>query len=284
MFAFRHSRPCHAVPCPHRAHAWAPGEPGRRPGWQPGTSSLCAWCPVGRSAGGCSRVGRPKATELGPSPAPASMVNPPGTINPLAWLIPCALALLAELGGLGVPGGPHSHHPCPGLHPAGTYRLLGAVAARLPRVCVIADLDFVGRHPVVPAWGRGSVGSRTCPPPGPPGLALPGALRPDGVEPLCDDAGEVGEPAGIHLQPLLRVLLPRTPAAVVEVPVIEPRLWVVWGVSEMGRGRRTLPGTRPHRLRAPGPAVPPWQRHGTGTRTVLRAARALLGRGTKSGV
>lgn len=169
MFAFRHSRPCHAVPCPHRAHAWAPGEPGRRPGWQPGTSSLCAWCPVGRSAGGCSRVGRPKATELGPSPAPASMVNPPGTINPLAWLIPCALALLAELGGLGVPGGPHSHHPCPGLHPAGTYRLLGAVAARLPRVCVIADLDFVGRHPVVPAWGRGSVGSRTCPPQAPQG-------------------------------------------------------------------------------------------------------------------
>lgn len=42
--------------------------------------------------------------------------------------------------------------------PPGAYRLLGAVAARLPRVRVVAELDLVGGHPVVPARGRGSGG------------------------------------------------------------------------------------------------------------------------------
>lgn len=53
--------------------------------------------------------------------------------------------------GLGCRGGSAPPRP-------GAYRLLGAVAARLPRVRVVAELDLVGGHPVVPARGRGSRG------------------------------------------------------------------------------------------------------------------------------
>lgn len=154
---------CRAHPCvpPPRSHVCIRrrGGPGRQPGGLPGTSSLCAWCPGGgkvlEDAHGWR--GQRKQSRVPAQLQPARLTLP-------SWLILHALALLRELGGFGVSGGPQ--HPCPGLLPAGTYRLLGAVAARLPRVRVVADLDFVGRHPVIPVWGRGSAGSQlpTCPP------------------------------------------------------------------------------------------------------------------------
>lgn len=54
--------------------------------------------------------------------------------------------------------------------------------------------------------------------------AFPGHLRPDGVQALGDDRGEPGQPFGIKLQPLVFVFVPGTPAAVVEIPIVDAGL------------------------------------------------------------
>lgn len=58
--------------------------------------------------------------------------------------------------------------------------------------------------------------------PAPP--ALPQNLRPDGVEPLRNDAREAGQPPGIDFQPLVLVFLPSTPTTVIEIAIMDARL------------------------------------------------------------
>lgn len=48
--------------------------------------------------------------------------------------------------------------------------------------------------------------------------------RPQGAPALCDDPRELGQPAGVHLQPLQRVVSAGAPGAVVEVVLVQAGL------------------------------------------------------------
>lgn len=48
--------------------------------------------------------------------------------------------------------------------------------------------------------------------------------RPQGASALCDDPRKLGQPAGVHLQPLQRVVSAGTPGSVVEVVLIQTGL------------------------------------------------------------
>lgn len=49
--------------------------------------------------------------------------------------------------------------------------------------------------------------------------------RPEGAPALCDDPSELGQPPGVHLKPLQRVIPPSTPGPIVEVVFVEASLW-----------------------------------------------------------
>lgn len=48
--------------------------------------------------------------------------------------------------------------------------------------------------------------------------------RPQGAPALCDDPRELGQPAGVHLQPLQRVVSAGTPGTVIQVVLIQAGL------------------------------------------------------------
>lgn len=59
---------------------------------------------------------------------------------------------------------------------------------------------------------------RPAPLPLPPRVCVDS--RPQGAPALCDDPRELGQPAGVHLQPLQRVVSAGAPGAVVEVVLV----------------------------------------------------------------
>lgn len=48
--------------------------------------------------------------------------------------------------------------------------------------------------------------------------------RPEGAPALCDDPSELGQPPGIHLEPLQRVISPSAPGPIIEVVFIKATL------------------------------------------------------------
>lgn len=113
-----------------------------------------------------------------------------------------------------------------------SYCFFSAVHAGFPDHRIIAQLDFVGGDPIpatikttgisisfaLTEWNR-FYSSKNF-----PDFNPDTTWPPDGVSALQDDSSEEGEVDGVHLEPLVPVLIHGTPGSIVHIPVFNARL------------------------------------------------------------